>query len=124
MGCAQGTYALSAWCWRMSRCVPFMPSACCWPGRWRQLATPAGSNCNSIRNAHPCPSAGPTAVTPLPPPPQEVDIDNRMALYQHIVVSGGSTMYPGLPTRLEKDIRQLYNDRVLNVGAGLPDLLL
>jgi actin-related protein len=47
-----------------------------------------------------------------------VDIDNRMALYQHIVVSGGSTMYPGLPTRLEKDIRQLYNDRVLNVGGG------
>ncbi len=47
-----------------------------------------------------------------------MDIDNRMGLYQHIVLSGGSTMYPGLPTRLEKDIRQLYNDRVLNVGAA------
>jgi actin-related protein 2 len=30
---------------------------------------------------------------------QEMDIDNRMMLYQHIVLSGGSTMYPGLPSR-------------------------
>jgi actin-related protein 2 len=30
---------------------------------------------------------------------QEMDIDNRMSLYQHIVLSGGSTMYPGLPSR-------------------------
>ncbi|KAI7988626.1 Actin-related protein 2 [Camellia lanceoleosa] len=29
---------------------------------------------------------------------QEMDIDNRMMLYQHIVLSGGSTMYPGLPS--------------------------
>eukprot|EP00271_Cylindrocystis_brebissonii_P013136 TRINITY_DN32746_c0_g1_i1.p1 TRINITY_DN32746_c0_g1~~TRINITY_DN32746_c0_g1_i1.p1 ORF type:complete len:396 (-),score=78.70 TRINITY_DN32746_c0_g1_i1:554-1741(-) len=44
---------------------------------------------------------------------QEMDIDNRMTLYQHIVLSGGSTMYPGLPSRLEKDIKDLYLRKVL-----------
>lgn len=39
---------------------------------------------------------------------QEMDIDNRMALYQHIVLSGGSSMYPGLPSRLEADLRARY----------------
>jgi actin-related protein 2 len=36
--------------------------------------------------------------------------DIRSKLYQHIVLSGGSTMYPGLPSRLEKEIRQQYSD--------------
>eukprot|EP00246_Nothoceros_aenigmaticus_P008137 TRINITY_DN22639_c0_g1_i1.p1 TRINITY_DN22639_c0_g1~~TRINITY_DN22639_c0_g1_i1.p1 ORF type:complete len:384 (-),score=62.39 TRINITY_DN22639_c0_g1_i1:242-1393(-) len=44
---------------------------------------------------------------------QEMDIDNRMTLYQHIVLSGGSTMYPGLPSRLEKEIRDHYLRTVL-----------
>ncbi|CAM6129692.1 unnamed protein product [Calypogeia fissa] len=44
---------------------------------------------------------------------QEMDIDNRMLLYQHIVLSGGSTMYPGLPSRLEKEIRKQYLSVVL-----------
>lgn len=44
---------------------------------------------------------------------QEMDIDNRMTLYQHIVLSGGSTMYPGLPSRLEKEIRERYLSTVL-----------
>lgn len=44
---------------------------------------------------------------------QEMDIDNRMTLYQHIVLSGGSTMYPGLPSRLEKEILDRYLDVVL-----------
>ncbi|KAG2261418.1 hypothetical protein Bca52824_068497 [Brassica carinata] len=44
---------------------------------------------------------------------QEMDIDNRMTLYQHIVLSGGSTMYPGLPSRLEKEIQDRYLDTVL-----------
>lgn len=44
---------------------------------------------------------------------QEADIDLRPAFYQHIVLSGGSTMYPGLPSRLEKEMRQLYLDRIL-----------
>ncbi|CAN1147655.1 Actin-related protein 2 [Linum perenne] len=44
---------------------------------------------------------------------QEMDIDNRLMLYQHIVLSGGSTMYPGLPSRLEKEIQDRYLDVVL-----------
>ena len=43
---------------------------------------------------------------------QEMDIDNRMTMYEHIVLSGGSSMYPGMPSRLEKDIKQLYLDQV------------
>lgn len=45
---------------------------------------------------------------------QGADMDLRPELYKHIVLSGGSTMYPGLPTRLENDIKKLYTDRVLN----------
>merc|ERR1719474_2493863 len=41
------------------------------------------------------------------------DIDIRADLYKHIVLSGGSTMYPGLPSRLEREIKQLYLERVL-----------
>jgi len=44
---------------------------------------------------------------------QEADIDLRSAFYKHIVLSGGSTMYPGLPSRLEKEMRDLYLERVL-----------
>ena len=45
---------------------------------------------------------------------QENDIDNRMLMYQHIVMSGGSSMYPGLPSRLEKEIKKLYLEKVLD----------
>lgn len=41
------------------------------------------------------------------------DIDMRPELYKHIVLSGGSTMYPGLPSRLEREIKQHYLERVL-----------
>lgn len=41
-------------------------------------------------------------------------MDIRSDLYQHIVLSGGSTMYPGLPSRLEKEMRQAYLERVVN----------
>lgn len=44
---------------------------------------------------------------------QAADIDVRAELYKHIVLSGGSSMYPGLPSRLEKEIKQLYLERVL-----------
>ncbi|CAB4069936.1 ACTR2 [Lepeophtheirus salmonis] len=44
---------------------------------------------------------------------QAADIDMRSDLYKHIVLSGGSTMYPGLPSRLERELRQLYLERVL-----------
>lgn len=41
------------------------------------------------------------------------DIDTRLEFYKHIVLSGGSTMYPGLPSRLERELKQLYLERVL-----------
>lgn len=37
----------------------------------------------------------------------------RSDFYKHIVLSGGTTMYPGLPSRLEREIKQLYLERVL-----------
>lgn len=43
----------------------------------------------------------------------KADIDLRPKFYQHIVLSGGTTMFPGLPSRLEKDIKKLYLERVL-----------
>jgi actin-related protein 2 len=50
---------------------------------------------------------------------QEADIDLRQSFYQHIVLSGGSTMYPGLPSRLEKDMKELYLTRVLKGNEKL-----
>ena len=49
---------------------------------------------------------------------QAADIDIRPDLYKHIVLSGGSSMYPGLPSRLEKEMKQLYLDRVLKGDAS------
>ncbi|KAJ1496814.1 Actin- protein 2 [Coelomomyces lativittatus] len=43
----------------------------------------------------------------------QADIDIRQDLYKHIVLSGGTTMYPGFPSRLEKEIKQLYLERIL-----------
>mmetsp|Transcript_9024 Transcript_9024/g.13646 ORF Transcript_9024/g.13646 Transcript_9024/m.13646 type:complete len:393 (-) Transcript_9024:48-1226(-) len=43
---------------------------------------------------------------------QKADIDIRKDFYDHIVLSGGSSMYPGLPSRLEKEMRELYLERV------------
>ena len=45
---------------------------------------------------------------------QAADMDTRAEYYKHIVLSGGSSMYPGLPSRLEKDIRDRYLRDVLN----------
>ncbi|KAH7890967.1 actin actin-like protein [Phlebopus sp. FC_14] len=45
---------------------------------------------------------------------QSAALDVRSELYKHIVLSGGSSMYPGLPSRLEKEMKQLYLTRVLN----------
>ncbi|GAA99365.1 uncharacterized protein L969DRAFT_93826 [Mixia osmundae IAM 14324] len=44
---------------------------------------------------------------------QAAPVDVRTELYKHIVLSGGSSMYPGLPSRLEKEIKQLYLTKVL-----------
>lgn len=51
---------------------------------------------------------------------QNAAVDVRTELYKHVVLSGGSSMYPGLPSRLEKEIKQLYLTRVL---AGDPSRL-
>ncbi|VDM01413.1 unnamed protein product [Schistocephalus solidus] len=44
---------------------------------------------------------------------QSAPIDTRAEFYKYIVLSGGSTMYPGLPSRLEKEVKQLYTQNVL-----------
>jgi len=44
---------------------------------------------------------------------QAADIDTRVEFYQHIVLSGGSSMYPGLPSRLEKELKEMYLEKVL-----------
>lgn len=45
---------------------------------------------------------------------QSADVDVRADLYKAIVLSGGSSMYPGLPTRLEKELKQLWLTKVLH----------
>lgn len=45
---------------------------------------------------------------------QAADVDVRTALYKAIVLSGGSSMYPGLPSRLEKELKQLWFTKVLH----------
>jgi actin-related protein 2 len=51
---------------------------------------------------------------------QAADVDVRSSLFKAIVLSGGSSMYPGLPSRLEKELKQLWLTRVLN---GNPERL-
>jgi actin-related protein 2 len=51
---------------------------------------------------------------------QAADVDVRTSLYKAIVLSGGSSMYPGLPSRLEKELKQLWLTKVLN---GNPERL-
>lgn len=51
---------------------------------------------------------------------QGADVDVRSSLYKAIVLSGGSSMYPGLPSRLEKELKQLWLTRVLQ---GNPERL-
>eukprot|EP01128_Nolandella_sp_AFSM9_P009012 TRINITY_DN5653_c1_g1_i1.p1 TRINITY_DN5653_c1_g1~~TRINITY_DN5653_c1_g1_i1.p1 ORF type:complete len:404 (-),score=116.62 TRINITY_DN5653_c1_g1_i1:78-1256(-) len=49
------------------------------------------------------------------------DMDLRQPFYNHIVLSGGTTMYPGLPSRLEKDIRGFYHQRVAGGNQAVTD---
>ncbi|KAI4185834.1 MAG: hypothetical protein L6R41_003881 [Letrouitia leprolyta] len=51
---------------------------------------------------------------------QGTDVDVRSSLYKAIVLSGGSSMYPGLPSRLEKELKQLWLTKVL---GGNPERL-
>ncbi|KAH3680589.1 hypothetical protein WICPIJ_008209 [Wickerhamomyces pijperi] len=52
---------------------------------------------------------------------QSADVDIRSTLYKSVVLSGGSSMYPGLPSRLEKEIKQLWLTRVLHGDASRLD---
>lgn len=44
---------------------------------------------------------------------QACDVDIRSTLYKSIVLSGGSSMYPGLPSRLERELKQQWFAKVL-----------
>jgi actin-related protein 2 len=44
---------------------------------------------------------------------QSADMDVRPVFYKHIVLSGGTSMYPGFSSRLEREIKQLYLERIL-----------
>lgn len=48
---------------------------------------------------------------------QAAPIDTRSDFYKYIVLSGGSTMYPGLPSRLERELKQLCVQNVLKGDA-------
>jgi len=52
------------------------------------------------------------------------DLDIKPHLYNHIVLSGGTTMYPGLPSRLEKDLIQLYRDNQKKTNKNISDVQL
>lgn len=54
---------------------------------------------------------------------QAADMDCRPEYYKHIVLSGGSSMYPGLPSRLEKNLKELYLDKILKGDASRMDRL-
>lgn len=45
---------------------------------------------------------------------QSADVDIRSTLFKSIVLSGGSSMYPGLPSRLEKELKQQWFTKVLH----------
>nr|QGN00920.1 Arp2D [Drosophila azteca] len=45
---------------------------------------------------------------------QSADIDIRPQLFRNVVLSGGSTMFPGFPSRLENDMKKLFLRRVLH----------
>jgi actin, other eukaryote len=48
---------------------------------------------------------------------QKCDIDVRRDLYSNVVLSGGTTMYKGLPERLEKELKTLVTNAEIKVVA-------
>ena len=48
------------------------------------------------------------ALYPMQPWLQGMDIDNRRALYEHVSLAGGTSMFPGMQARLLRDLRHLY----------------
>lgn len=46
------------------------------------------------------------------------DLDIRKSMYENIVMSGGSTMFPGIPERLEAEVKNLApNSMTVKVHA-------
>jgi len=43
-------------------------------------------------------------------------IDIRKSLYNSILISGGTTMLPGFPTRLYNDVYNLYKEKIVKGG--------
>jgi actin-related protein 2 len=44
---------------------------------------------------------------------QSADIDLRANLYAHIIISGGTSMTKGFSHRLQSDLNELYEKRIL-----------
>ena len=40
-------------------------------------------------------------------------MDDRKKLYKQIVLSGGTTMYPGFASRLQRELEKFYEERIL-----------
>ena len=49
---------------------------------------------------------------------QDADMDCRSDLYQHIILSGGTALLPGLQERVQKDITHRYTNEVLRTGRN------
>lgn len=46
------------------------------------------------------------------------DMDIRKSMYENIVMSGGSTMFPGIPERLEAEVKNMApNSMTVKVHA-------
>lgn len=50
-------------------------------------------------------------------------VDIRPKLYGNILLSGGSSLFPGLVTRLESELKNLYLDRTLKGDSSRMDRL-
>jgi len=45
-------------------------------------------------------------------------MDVRRSLYEAILISGGTTMFPGFPTRLLNDVNRDYKNKILKGKEG------
>jgi actin-related protein 2 len=45
-------------------------------------------------------------------------MNNQKELYNNILISGGTSMIPGFPTRLKNDMKFLFNERVRKGASG------
>lgn len=43
----------------------------------------------------------------------ESSIDVRRELFGSIIISGGTSMFPGFPTRLSNEVTKIYKERVM-----------